>query len=189
MDITQTIALAMGAAWASGINLYAGIFVLGALGATGNMDLPPELALLTHPAVIITAGTLYLVEFFADKIPGLDTAWDAIHSFIRIPAGAVLAAGAVGTVAPEWTLIAGLAGGTVAGITHTTKAATRVVANTSPEPVSNMVLSISEDVAVLLGLWAALNYPLVFPRVLGCFLGCCHLAATEALAWGNSAFH
>ena len=98
MGIVETIALSMGAAWASGINLYAALATLGILGATGNINLPPELAILATPVVIAAAGFMYFVEFFADKVPGVDTAWDSVHTFIRIPAGAVLAAGAVGDI-------------------------------------------------------------------------------------------
>ena len=101
MDTVQIIALTMGAAWASGINLYAAIFMLGYMGSTGNIDLPPELMVLTDPLVMFAAGLMYCVEFFADKTPGLDTAWDSIHTFIRIPMGAVLAMGAVGETTPE----------------------------------------------------------------------------------------
>jgi len=98
MDITQTIALTMGVAWASGINLYAAILMLGWMGSTGNIDLPPDLQILTDPMVMLAAGFMYFVEFFADKVPGVDTGWDAIHTFIRIPAGAILAAAAIGDV-------------------------------------------------------------------------------------------
>ncbi len=96
MEIVEIIALSMGLAWASGINLYAAVFVLGWLGSSGNLDLPPELQVCSDPTVMAAAGFMYFVEFFADKTPGVDTGWDTIHTFIRIPAGAILAAGAVG---------------------------------------------------------------------------------------------
>ena len=161
-QVASTIALTMGVAWASGINLYATILVLGLLGATGNMTLPPDLEVLAHPAVIAAAGFMYLVEFVADKIPGVDTGWDTFHTFIRIPAGALLAAGAVGDVNPAIALAAAIVGGGMAAGTHATKSGTRVLINTSPEPVTNWTASIVEDVVVIGGLWTALNHPWVF---------------------------
>ncbi len=169
-QITNSIALSMGAAWASGVNLYAAVLVLGILGLSGNMALPPDLVILTHPLVLGAAGAMYLVEFFADKVPGVDSAWDAVHSFIRIPAGALLAAGAVGRVHPALALAAALVGGGLAAATHAAKAGTRVMINTSPEPVTNWLASITEDVAVVLGLWTALNHPFIFVVLLGAFV-------------------
>jgi hypothetical protein len=170
MDITQTIALTMGVAWASGINLYATILVLGYMGMTGNIDLPPDLQILTDPMVMIAAGLMYAIEFFADKVPGVDTGWDTLHTFIRIPAGALLAAGAIGEVGAGAQLAAGLVGGTLATGSHATKAGSRVLINTSPEPVSNWFASVGEDVAVILGLWTALNNPVLFLVLLGVFI-------------------
>ncbi|MDH3979379.1 MAG: DUF4126 domain-containing protein [Gammaproteobacteria bacterium] len=170
MDITQTIALTMGVAWASGINLYAAILMLGYLGTTGNIDLPPDLQILTDPMVMLAAGLMYCVEFFADKIPGVDTGWDGLSTFIRIPAGAVLAAGAIGDVGPAAQLAAGIAGGTLATGSHFTKAGTRVLINTSPEPFTNWFASIGEDVAVIAGLWAALYNPVLFIVLLVLFI-------------------
>ncbi len=170
MEIAQTIALTMGVAWASGINLYAAIFMLGALGATGHTTLPADLQVLSDPLVLMAAGFMYCVEFFADKIPGVDTAWDGIHTFIRIPAGAMLAAGAVGDVSLATEIAAGLVGGGLATGSHLTKAGGRALINTSPEPFSNWTASISEDVAVFGGLWAALNYPWVFLGLLAAFI-------------------
>ena len=126
MDTVQIIALTMGAAWASGINLYAAIFMLGYMGSTGNIDLPPDLMVLTDPLVMLAAGLMYCVEFFADKTPGLDTAWDPIHTFIRIPMGAVLAMGAVGDTTPAIELTAFLVGGSLAASTHATKTGRRI---------------------------------------------------------------
>ena len=160
--LVATLALLMGTAWASGINLYAVLLVLGLGGSTGHIDLPPELSVLEDPLVIGAAGVMYFVEFFADKIPGVDSMWDAIHTFIRIPAGAMLAAGTVGDVTPALEIAAGVLGGGIAATSHTAKASTRLLINTSPEPVSNWSASISEDLLVLGGLWAALNFPLVF---------------------------
>jgi hypothetical protein len=170
MDITQTIALTMGVAWASGINLYAAIFVLGYLGMSGNIVLPPDLQILSDPMVMVAAGFMYCVEFFADKVPGVDTGWDAIHTFIRIPAGAILAAGAVGDVGTGAQLAAGIVGGALATGAHMTKAGTRVLINTSPEPVTNWFASIGEDVAVIAGLWTALYHPVLFLVLLALFI-------------------
>lgn len=161
-QLISIISLTMGVAWASGINLYAAILILGIGGATGNIDLPAPLQMLQDPLVISAAGIMYAVEFFADKVPGVDTGWDTIHTFIRIPAGAMLAASSVGDVTPALQIAAGILGGTLTGATHATKAGSRVLINTSPEPVSNWTASISEDIAVFAGLWAAINYPLAF---------------------------
>jgi hypothetical protein len=160
--IAGIVALSMGTAWASGINLYAAILTLGLLGATGQMALPPNLAIVTHPIVILAAGVMFCIEFFADKIPGVDTGWDAIHSFIRIPGGALLAAGAVGDVNPAVMLAAGILGGGLAAGTHAAKAGSRVLINTSPEPFSNWLASIGEDLAVITGVWVALAHPWLF---------------------------
>lgn len=170
MGITQTIALTMGVAWASGINLYAALFMLGYLGATGNMDLPPDLQVLSNPLVLFASGFMYCVEFFADKTPGVDSAWDAVHTFIRIPAGALLAAGAVGDVNQAVQLAAAILGGTLAAGTHTLKAGTRVLINTSPEPFSNWTASIAEDVMVFGGLWVALHHPVLYIALLVLFI-------------------
>jgi len=169
-QIVHIIALSMGAAWASGINLYAAILTLGLLGATGQMTLPANLQILTAPIVIIAAALMFCVEFFADKTPGLDTGWDAIHSFIRIPGGALLAAGAVGDVNPAVMLAAGILGGGVAAGTHAAKAGSRVLINTSPEPFTNWAASFGEDIAVIAGLWAALVHPWFFLACLVVFI-------------------
>jgi len=170
MDIAQTIALTMGVAWASGINLYAAILMLGVMGTTGNMALPADLQILTDPMVMGAAGFMYFVEFFTDKVPGIDTAWDGLSTFIRIPAGAILAAGVMGDVGPAAQLAAAIAGGTLTAGTHATKAGTRVLINTSPEPVSNWFASVGEDVAVILGLWTALAHPVLFIMLLILFI-------------------
>lgn len=161
-QLITTIALTMGVAWASGINLYATIAMLGILGSTGNIVLPETLSVVQDPLVIIAACVMYCVEFFADKTPGVDTGWDAIHSFIRIPAGVVLAAGAVGEVSPALAVAAGILGGAVSATSHMIKAGSRVLINTSPEPFSNWAASFAEDITVLGGLFAALHYPLAF---------------------------
>lgn len=164
METIDVIALTLGVAWASGINLYAAILVLGILGAGGYTELPESLTVLQDPMVLMAAGVMYFVEFFADKIPGVDTGWDAIHTFIRIPAGAILAVGAAQglEINQAAELAAGLLGGTLAATSHLTKASTRLVINTSPEPVTNWTASIAEDLAVIGGLWASLNYPIGF---------------------------
>ena len=160
--IIQTIALTMGVAWASGINLYAAILVLGILGSTGNIALPPDLMVLTDPLIMIAVGVMYIVEFFADKIPGVDNGWDTVHTFIRIPMGALLAAAAVGEVKPSVAIAAAILGGSMAASTHVTKAGTRVLINASPEPFTNWFASLGEDFVVITGLWTALHYPMVF---------------------------
>jgi len=170
MDTVSIIALSMGAAWASGINLYATIFMLGYLGTTGNIDLPPDLMVVTDPLVMTSAGLMYCVEFFADKTPGIDTAWDSLHTFIRIPLGAVLAMGAVGDMTPAVELAAFIVGGSLAAATHATKTGSRIVINSSPEPVTNWTASIGEDLLVITGIWAALNHPVAFLIALVIFI-------------------
>lgn len=161
-QIIKTISLSMGAAWASGINLYATVFVLGILGATGNLVLPQGLEILSDPVVLWASGFMYCVEFFADKTPGVDTGWDTIHTFIRIPAGVMIAAGAVGDVNPSLALAAGILGGGLATGSHLTKSGSRLLINASPEPFSNWIASVLEDVAVIGGILTALHYPILF---------------------------
>lgn len=161
-QITALIALTMGVGWASGINLYATILMLGLMSNMGNLDLPSELDIIADPMVLMAAGFMYCVEFFADKIPGVDTGWDTLHTFIRIPAGAALAAGAVGDMNGAVMLAAALVGGSLSATSHALKAGGRVMINTSPEPVTNWTASVTEDLAVFGGLWAALNYPIAF---------------------------
>jgi hypothetical protein len=169
-DLIQTISLTLGVAWASGINLYAAVAMLGIGGATGYVELPDSLAVVQDPLVIIAAAFMYCAEFFADKVPGVDSAWDTLHTFIRIPAGALLAAGAVGNVDPAVAIAAGLTGGTLTAATHATKAGGRLLINTSPEPFTNFGASVAEDAAVFAGLWAALANPMLFLAILAIFL-------------------
>ncbi|SDE25452.1 DUF4126 domain-containing protein [Desulfuromonas thiophila] len=169
-QISQTIALSLGAAWASGINLYATVLVLGLMGNSGAMPLPESLQIVQHPLVIGASALMYAVEFFADKVPGVDSGWDAIHSFIRIPAGAALAAAATGQVDPAISLAAALIGGSLSAATHATKAGSRILINASPEPFSNWGASLGEDLLVLGGLWTALHHPLLFLALLLLFL-------------------
>ncbi|MCU7813768.1 MAG: DUF4126 domain-containing protein [Candidatus Thiodiazotropha sp. (ex Rostrolucina anterorostrata)] len=173
METIDTLALTLGAGWAAGINLYAAILVLGYLGLTGHVVLPPGLEVLSDPLVMGIAGIMYFIEFFADKIPGVDSGWDALHTFVRIPAGALLAAGAASglEVNQAAELAAALVGGTMAAGSHFTKAGSRLMINTSPEPVTNWTASIAEDLAVIGGLWAALNYPVPFIIMLVIFAG------------------
>jgi hypothetical protein len=169
-QITATLALTMGLAWASGINLYATLLTLGFLANTGNIVLPPNLQIVADPMVMVAAGVMYFIEFFADKVPGVDIGWDTIHTFIRIPAGAMLAAGAVGDLNPAVQLAAAILGGSLAAGTHATKAGTRVLINTSPEPFSNWIASVSEDIAVIGGVWACINHPVLFLFALALFI-------------------
>ena len=169
-ELVRTLALTLGVGWASGINLYAALLVLGLAGASGDLALPPNLQVLADPLVIGAAGLMYAIEFFADKTPGVDSGWDALHTFIRIPAGALLAAGAVGEVTPALEIAAGILGGGLAATSHATKAGTRLLINTSPEPFSNWTASVAEDVAVFGGLWAALNHPWLFIGLLVLFI-------------------
>ena len=170
MDAVSIIALSMGAAWASGINLYATLFMLGYMGTTGNIALPAELEVLGNPMVMTAAGLMYCVEFFADKIPGIDSGWDTIHTFIRIPAGAMLASSAIGDVTPAMELTSALLGGSLAAGTHFTKSGSRLLINTSPEPFTNWTASITEDIVVIGGLWAALYHPALFVIALVVFI-------------------
>ena len=169
-QITALIALTMGVGWASGINLYATVLMLGVLSNMGHMELPPGLEVVADPLVLMAAGFMYCVEFFADKIPGVDTGWDTLHTFIRIPAGAALAAGAVGDMNEAVIVAAALVGGSLAASSHALKAGSRVMINTSPEPVTNWTASFTEDIAVLAGLWAALNHPAWFLGALLLFI-------------------
>jgi hypothetical protein len=169
--LVQIIALTLGVSWASGINLYAAMLTLGLLGATGHAQLPPGLEILTHPMVIYASGLMYAVEFFADKIPGVDTGWDVIHSFVRIPAAAVLAAAASMEIGPAAQVAAAIIGGGLAAGSHLTKASSRLVINSSPEPFTNSAISVAEDAVVIAGVWTALNHPLAFCFLLALMLG------------------
>jgi hypothetical protein len=162
-DVLGAMALALGAAWASGINLYLAALMIGGLGMTGAVDLPPDLQVLASPTVLAVAAVLYALEFFADKIPGVDSLNDALHTFIRIPAGALLAMGSVSGVAEPWQAAAALVlGGVVSAGSHAAKTGGRALINTSPEPFSNWFASIFEDVIVIVGLLLALFKPAVF---------------------------
>ncbi len=162
LDIPQLIALAAVLGFASGIRLYAVLLIVGLVGYAGWVELPRGLAILQHPWVLGASGAMFLVEFVADKIPGVDTVWDTIQTFIRIPAGAALAAGVFGVMdSSVWTTVAAILGGSLAATSHFTKAGTRAAANTSPEPFSNLGLSVAEDMSTAGLLWLVLTHPLV----------------------------
>lgn len=172
MDPISTIAAGAGLAWASGMRLYAVLFVAGLLARFGVVTLPGDLAVLTHSWVIGVSGFMFVIEFLADKIPGIDSVWDAMHTFIRIPAGALLAAASLGVSAdPAWVMVAGLLGGTLAGSSHFAKSGSRALINTSPEPFSNWGASFGEEALVASVLWLAFAYPLLSLCVLIVLVG------------------
>jgi len=171
LNLTHLVALAAALGWASGLRLYAVVFITGAIGWLGWVTLPAGLSLLQHPVVLGASFLMFLMEFVADKIPGLDSLWDAVHTFIRIPAGAALAAGVFGGDSAAWMLVAALAGGTLAATAHTAKTTTRAAVNTSPEPFSNIGLSLAGDAAVPAMLWLAWEQPLWFFLALTVALG------------------
>jgi hypothetical protein len=166
LDLAQLAALAAALGWASGLRLYAVVFITGAAGYLGWIPLPEGLKVLQHPVVLVASFVMFAVEFVADKIPGLDSLWDTVHTFIRIPAGAALAAGVFGGDSTAWALVAALMGGTLAATSHAAKTTTRAAANTSPEPFSNVLLSLAGDAFVPALLWLSVNYPYVFWPVL-----------------------
>lgn len=170
MDLVQSVALAGGMAWASGLRLYAVILSAGLLGRFGYLQLPDTLQVIQNPWILGLAGVLFVVEFLADKIPAVDSAWDGIQTFVRIPAGALLAALALGDHDPAWMAAAGLLGGTLTAGTHAAKSGSRALINTSPEPFSNVAASLGEDALVVSGLWAAVAHPLTFIVILGLFV-------------------
>ncbi|MBS0342278.1 MAG: DUF4126 domain-containing protein [Proteobacteria bacterium] len=158
----ELIALAGALGWASGVRLYLVVFLIGLAGYLGWIPLPSGLQLLAHPAVLIASGFMVFVEFFADKIPGLDSLWDIVHTVIRVPAGAALAAGVFGVDHGAMALVAAIVGGGLAATAHVAKATTRAAINTSPEPFTNVGASLVEDSAVPASLWLAVSHPLVF---------------------------
>jgi len=161
MGTLQALSLAMGTAWTSGINLYATVAALGIAGRAEMINLPPDLQVLMHPAVIAVACIMYVIEFFADKVPYVDSGWDVLHTFIRVPAGAILAARSLGDMNPALELVALLGGGAIALAAHGTKATARLAINASPEPFSNWFASVTEDLAVLGGIWMIFNHPVL----------------------------
>ncbi len=164
------LAMSAAMAWGAGLRLYLVVFVVGLLGKLGYVPLPETLKLLMNPVVLGAAGFMAFIEFFADKIPWLDSAWDAIHTFLRIPAGAALAAGMLGESGEGVAMAAAIIGGTLTAGTHFGKAGTRAVANTSPEPFSNIGLSLAEDTMVAGGLALAMANPIIFLVLLLIFI-------------------
>jgi hypothetical protein len=158
----ETLSLALGSSWASGLNLYAALSVMGLLQYLDKIRLPESMAVIGEPVVIAVALFFYCIEFFADKIPLVDSLWDGLQGFVKIPAGAVLAAGSVYDVAPEYMLIAGLGGLGVAASSHLSNASMRLAVNASPEPVSNIAASAGKDLTTVAGIWSAINYPWFF---------------------------
>lgn len=159
VETLSTTALAGGLSWASGMRLYMALFIAGCFSRMGWIELPQTLHVLQSPWIIGINGLLMVIEFLVDKIPGLDSVWDALHTFIRIPAGAILAAATLGQLDPVWTTAAALVGGTFAAGVHATKAGSRAMINASPEPLSNWGASFVEDVTVIGGLWMAFFHP------------------------------
>lgn len=166
LDMSSLLALAAALGWASGFRLYAVVFLVGMMGVLGWMPLPPGLAMLQHPVVLLVSGFMLLVEFFADKVPWVDSAWDAVHAFIRVPAGAVLAAGVFGVDNATMAIVAGLLGGSLSATALATKMTTRAAVNTSPEPFSNWGLSLFEDGLVVAVVWLATQHPVAFGAAL-----------------------
>ena len=162
LDTTHLIAIAAALGWASGLRLYAVVFLTGLAGHLGWVLLPSGLAVLQQPAMLWASGGLLAVEFMADKVPWVDSLWDVVHTFIRIPAGAALAYGVFGGDQATWAMTAALLGGTLAATAHTAKATTRAAANTSPEPFSNLMLSLTGDALVPGMLWLSWQHPVWF---------------------------
>jgi hypothetical protein len=170
MELIQNLALAGGLSWASGLRLYLTVFAVGLLAKFGYAPLPDSLHILTNPIVLSVAGVLCVIEFLADKIPYVDSAWDSIQTFIRIPAGALLAMGAINSTDPVVATVTALIGGTLAGATHATKAGSRAMINTSPEPVSNVAASLGEESMLVTGGWLVFAHPAVFIGLLCAFI-------------------
>ncbi len=159
LDTAQLVALAAALGWASGMRLYLVVFLTGLAGALGWVELPPGLRVLQQPLLLGASGLMVAAEFLADKIPGVDSLWDLVHTLLRVPAGALLAAGVFGGDQASWALIAALLGGTLAATAHVAKASTRAAVNTSPEPFSNVALSLAGDASVPVLLWLAVAHP------------------------------
>lgn len=162
LDATHLVAIAAALGWASGLRFYAVVFLAGLAGTLGWVELPAGLRVLQHPAVLGASGVMVLVEFLADKIPAVDSFWDIVHTAVRVPGGALLAAAVFGLDEPTMALVAGLLGGSLAAVSHAAKATTRTAVNTSPEPFSNVGLSLVGDAVVPLSLWLAWTHPWVF---------------------------
>lgn len=178
LDTTQLLAIAAALGWASGLRLYAVVFLTGLSGVLGWIDLPTGLEVLQSPLMLGASGFMLFIEFFVDKIPGLDTLWDIVHTLVRIPAGAALAAAVFGADHTSWAMAAALMGGTLAATSHIAKATTRAAVNTSPEPFSNIGMSLLGDALVPTALWLSWTHPLAFVALL---LAC--LVAMVGLIW------
>jgi hypothetical protein len=170
MDMIALVSAVAGISWASGFRLYLVLFLVGLLARLGFLPLPGDLHLLQHELVLLASGLMAAIEFLADKVPMVDSIWDAVHTVIRIPAAAILAGAAIGFHDPVWSLAAAIAGGFIASGAHLTKAGTRAAINGSPEPFSNWAASFTEDGLVLAGLWLALAHPVAFLVLLAVFL-------------------
>ncbi len=162
LDTAGLLAIAAALGWASGLRLYAVVFLTGLAGQLGWIELPAGLRLLQSPVMLGASGLMLFIEFFADKIPGVDTLWDAIHTLVRIPAGAALAAAVFGADQASWAMAAALMGGTLAATSHVAKATTRAAINTSPEPFSNIAMSLVGDSVVPVSLWLSWTHPALF---------------------------
>lgn len=178
LDTASLLAIAAALGWASGMRLYAVVFLTGLAGFAGWVELPSGLKLLQSPVMLGSSGLMLLVEFFADKIPGIDTLWDTIHTVVRIPAGAALAASVFGADQASWAMAAALMGGTLAATSHVAKATTRAALNTSPEPFSNVAMSLLGDGVVPVALWLSWAHPTLFFILLACAV-----ALALALIW------
>ena len=170
MVVVPSLALAGVLSWASGFRLYAALFIAGMLDRFHVVVLPDKLAILSHTPVLVVTGALLVVEFLVDKVPAIDSAWDSVQTFVRVPLGALLAWGVFAHATPEVQSVAAILGGALAAGTHIAKAGTRAMVNASPEPFSNWGLSFSEDGVVLLGIWLALKHPAVFVVLLALFV-------------------
>jgi len=187
MNPIETLGLALGAGFSSGLNLYATVATLGLLQRFGVLHLPPGLQALSHPWILGTAIALYLQEFFADKIPYFDTFWDAIHTFIRPPAAALLAFAASGGAPPEWRWGAALLAGGVALTSHGTKASARAAVNASPEPFSNWFLSFGEDVLAVWLAWMATTHPVLTAVIVAALVALCAFLLYHLFRFARSA--
>jgi len=188
MNFVETLGLALGAGFSSGLNLYATVATLGLLQRFGVLHLPPGLQVLSHPWVLAIAIALYFLEFFADKIPYFDTFWDALHTFIRPPAASLLSFAAAGGAPPEWRWAAALLAGGVALTSHGTKASARAAVNTTPEPFSNWFLSFGEDVLAVWLTWMATTHPLATTIIVVALVALCAFLLYHLFRFARRAF-
>ena len=188
MSPIETLGLALGAGFSSGLNLYATVATLGLLQRFGVLHLPPGLQVLSHPWVLAIAIALYFLEFFADKIPYFDTFWDALHTFIRPPAAALLSFAAAGGAPPEWRWAAALLAGGVALTSHGTKASARAAVNTTPEPFSNWFLSFGEDVLAVWLTWMATTHPVATTIIVVALVALCAFLLYHLFRFARRAF-